>query len=414
MAAIYKKIFTKNPKGFVLMTSILIMSLMLLLAVYLVNFTLTELKISSSQSAAAKTYYLAESAIAEAVWRIKNDPTWKDSFENNPSWSFTYTRDSALLANGSYQIHISNTGLARGEITATGFLDLNGSTAQRVVKTTIYKALGESIVGDNGEYADGNIDTSGSLINVYNGSLFSNNNIIVNFWSTLNVDNAVRATGNINRNWTSTINASSLEAANYPPAPDPIPMPAISFNDPADPDSYKNRANAIYSESQFEDLMWDNQELTLPGPITYVTGDIDIKGGQKLTVNGVLAAEGDIAVGQNTLLCCWWLRCGRSDVDISRVGTTTPSGLLAMGRIDFELCLDDFDAQALIYANDKINILSLPGAFDVTGGLISRKLTLTSLWQGINITFDNEIISYTLGDPQFSPVVTVEHWEEEY
>jgi len=41
-------------------------------------------------------------------------------------------------------------------------------------------------------------------------------------------------------------------------------------------------------------------------------------------------------------------------------------------------------------------------------------MTLTSVWQGINITFDNEVISYTIGNPQYAPVVTVEHWEEEY
>jgi len=69
MAAIF------NRKGFVLATSVLIMGLLLLLATYVVSFTITEFKISNSQATATKTYYLAESGIAEAIWRIKNDPT---------------------------------------------------------------------------------------------------------------------------------------------------------------------------------------------------------------------------------------------------------------------------------------------------------------------------------------------------
>jgi len=385
------------------------MALLLLLAVYVVSFTATEMRISTSQSAATKTYYLAESGIAEAIWRLKNDSAWKTGFETNPAWTFTYTRQPALYTDGSYQIHIVNSGLARGTITATGFLTTGDSTAQRVIQTTVYKALGDSPVGDNGEYADGNIDISGSLINVYNGSLFSNNNLIVNFWSTVNVDNVVAARGNILKHWTSTINAAAQEEG-----ADPLPMPAVSFDNPSDPDSYLNRATAVYTQNQFENLLWNNQNLILPGPITYVSGNIAIKGGQNLTVTGVLVASGNIEVGKNTLLCCWGLRCGRSNLTINQAAGNAPAGLLSKGKINFELCLNNFNASGLIYANDQINVLSLPGTFNVTGGLISRKLTLTSIWQGINITFDNDIISYALGDPLFSPVVTVEHWEEEY
>lgn len=405
-----------NKRGFVLLTSIIIMSLLLLLGSYVVGFTISEYKISASQSVATKTYYLAESAIAEAIWRIKNDETWKNNFETNPNWTIVYTRDPALYSNGSYQIEINNTGNARGELTVTGFLDLGDSTAQRVIKTGVTKALGSSVIGDNGEVSDGVINLTGTVLNVYNGSMFANGNIIVDFFSTINADFAVRSTGNINIHWTSTVNASALESSNYPPAPDPLPMPAISFDDAGDPNSYYNQADSfgqVYTENEFEDLMWNNQNLTL-NDVTYVTGDIEIKGDQTLTINGVLAAEGDIEVGKNTAFCCWGVRCGGSDIFINRVSSTTPSGLLSKEQIDFELCLDNFDAEALVYAVDKIYVLSMPGTFDIIGGLISRKLTLTSIWQGMNITFDNGTVSYTLSDPQYSPVVTVEHWEEEY
>jgi len=394
-----------------------VMAIILMLSLYVTSFTLTELKISTSQSLSVQTYYLAESGIAEAIWRIKQpDSTWKNSFETDPNWTVDYTRSPALYPNGSYRIQIVNSDRGRGEITVTGSIQQGNSAAQRVIKTMVYKALGESVVGDAGEYADGNIDMSGTVLNVYNGSVFSNNNIIANFWSVINVDKDVKAVGNVVSNLWSHITASSTYAHNFPPAPDPIAMPAVSFDNAGDPDSYKAKAaGQIYTASQFSDLLWDNRgsTLTLNG-ITYVTGDIGIKGNTNLIINGALVADGNITVGENTLLCCWGLNCGRSNITINHPTTSTPSGLLSKGRIDFELCLSSFNAHGLIYANDKINVLSLPNQIDITGGLIARKVTLTSLWQGINLTFDNNIISYTLGNPQFSPIVTVEHWEEEY
>ena len=411
MAAIFKNIKTRS--GFVLITSVIVMGLILLLAIYVIGFIMTELKISNSQMTSLQAYYLAESGIAEAIWKIKNDSTWKTNFETNPNWSVSYSRANALYSNGSYQVSVKNYDLARGEIIVTSSISLGSSVAQRVVKTSVYKALGQSLVGDNAEYSDGNLDMSGTVLNVYNGGIFSNNNIIANFWSVINVDNKVCAVGNVVKNTWSTINATEVLDHKSTPPPVQIPMPAVSFDNVNDVNSYKNRANHIYTESQFSDLMWQNQNLTLNG-ITYVTGDVEIKGPQTLNINGVLVTDGNITVGENTLFCCWGLRCGRSHININSPASDTPAGLLSKGRIDFELCLDDYNGTSLIYANDKINILSLPGELNVRGGLVSRKLTLTSLWQGINVIFDNSVVNYTLGNPQFSPIVTVEHWEEEY
>jgi len=407
MAEIYK-----NSRGFALIAATLVLTLMLLLTAYLISFTLTEAKISNSQEISVKAYYLAESGIAEAIWRIKNDATWKTNFETNSSWSITSTQDPAIYSNGSYQIQINNSALAKGEIISTGFLDLgDGTTAQRVIKTTVYKAIGDSPVDDNAGYSDGNVDMSGAKIDIDGGGMFSNGNIIVNFYSVVDVDNNVTAVGNINKSFSSTINATAIiEGA------DPILMPAVSFDDTDDPDSYINQADIVYSENDFEDLIYDNRggNLTLPGPITYVEGDIDIMGDINLTITGVLVAEDDMTVGTNKWSCCSGGACGGSDVTINKVSSTTPSGLLAKGKIDFELCLDSFNAEGLIYANDQINVLGIPASFTLTGGSISRKLTMTSVWQPLQIIRDNTRIITALGDPSYSPVVTVEHWEEEY
>jgi Tfp pilus assembly protein PilX len=401
----------KNKRrGFILIAVTFVTALLLLMSAYILNFTLTELKISTSQSTATQAYYLAESGVAEAIWRIKNDSTWKNGFENNSNWTMTYTRNESLFANGSYTINIVNSGLARGEITVTGKIAKGASTAQRVIKTSVFKATGENPLGDVAEYADGNIDISASIMHVYNGSLYSNNNIILNLFSGVDVDNKVSAGVRIVKQSTSILNAATIiEGA------DELPMPAVSFDNASDPNSLKSRANNIYTASQFSNLLWNNTSLTLNG-ITYVTGDVEIKGGRDLTINGVLVTDGDVYLGKNTLFCCWKTSgCfNRSDVVINKTSTSSPSGIISKGKINFELCLGNFTANGLIYANDQINMLSFTNSMTVTGGIISRKLSLASIWQGMNIIFNNDNIIAGLGSSIFSPVVTVEHWEEEY
>jgi len=400
--------------GFALITSIFIMLLMLTLGLYATSFVITGMKISDSQASSIKTYYLAESGVAEAIWRIKNDAAWKSGFEGSASWTMDYTRNSALYSNGSYRIQITNSEKAKGDIIVTASYGLNGSTAQRVIKTSIYKAMGESVIGSNGEYADGNIDMSGSVLHVFNGGLFSNINIIANFWSTISADGAVQAVGNINTNQSSQIIASVKHASNdpYQPAPAPISMPAISFDNVGDTSSYKARASHIYTATQFSDLLYANRNstLTLDG-IIYVTGAVNILYNNNLIINGALVADGNIKLGKNDLSC---LIFGRSNITINNMGGGAPSGLLSKGRIDFELCLGSFVGKGLVYANDFVNILSLPNQINITGALVGRKITLTSLWQGVNLTYDNDMVNNAIGSALFSPIVTVEHWEEEY
>lgn len=419
MAAIFKIAKKLRPQsGFVLVTSVFIMLLILSLALYVTSFTLTEMRISDSQKTSVQTYYLAEAGVAEAIWKIKNDPAWKTAFETNPSWSIDYTRNPALYSNGSYKIQIQNTGNAKGEITVTAKLNLGLNSSQRVIKTSIFKALGESVIGTNAEYADGNIDMSGSVLHVWGGGLFSNNNIIINYESTINVDKDINAVGNVNINKSATVVASSTHAANYPPKPSPIAMPSVSFNTAGDANSLKARASHIYTANQFSDLLWANRgKTTTLNGITYVTGDVDIKADADMVINGALVADGDITLGTNTLFCCWNWYCGdhRANVTVNReAGTTTPSGIFSQGQVNMELCLGNLNIQGLVYAANKINMFSFSNSANITGGVASWKLTLTSLWQGINIIYDNPTISYGLGNPQFSPIVTVDHWEEEY
>ncbi|MFH1427596.1 MAG: hypothetical protein ABIG60_03665 [Patescibacteria group bacterium] len=407
----------KNNKGVALIITILLMSLLLFLSLYFLNFTITEKRISQSQAWGAKTYYLAEAGVHEMVWRLKNNEAYKTNFETIPNWTTNFTRvDPFGSGSGSYTVTITNSSLAHGLIESVGTIDIGGKTSQRIIKTEVYRAMGEGGVelGDNCGYADGNIDISFSLVNFYNGSAHSNNTFTINGLSLVNIDTDLNAVGNFIKSWLSNVNVGgTIHAANepYPPAAEEINMPAVDF-DSEDPNSYKNIADVVYSEDDFDDLMWANQNLTLNDPITYVTGDIEMRGGQQITVNGLLVSERDIEIGKSY---CWNARCGRSSLTINHT-IGEPSGILAKRKVYFKLWAGEMDLNGVVYASDQLNILSFPFgfSFNANGGLISRKLTITSVWQPINITRNEEILNSTLGVAEFSPVITVEHWEEEY
>ncbi|MEA3464129.1 MAG: hypothetical protein U9R14_03580 [Patescibacteria group bacterium] len=407
----------KNNQGIALIITILLMSLILFLALYFLNFSLTEKRIAHSQTWGAKTYYLAEAGIAEIVWQLKNNETYKNNFETDPNWIQTFTRDNPFGANsGSYTVTITNSALAHGVISTVGAIDIgNGKTSQRIVKTDVYRAMGQGGVelADNCGYADGDIDISSSIVNFYNGSAHSNNVFTINGLSTVNIDTDLNAVNNFNKSWLSTVNiVGDTYAANYPPAAAEIEMPAIDF-DSDDPNSFKNKADAIYSENDFRNLMQNNQNLTLNDPITYVEGDVEMRGGQYITVNGLLVVERDLVVGHR--LCWGWSRCGHSSLTINHT-EGQPSGILAKRKIEFKLWTGNINMDGVAYANDQLNISGSPVgfSFNANGGLVSRKLTITSAWQTINITRNEEIINSTLSATEFSPIIIVEHWEEEY
>lgn len=400
-------------KGIALLGAILIMSLILFLSLYFLNFSVTENRIAKGQTAGAKAYYLAEAGAAHMVWKLKNDGNYKTNFETNSSWTTNFTQNNPFGAgSGTYTVTITNSEIAHGTIESVGLISVGGKTSQRIVRTNVFRAMGENPVGSTGGYADGNIDISYSKVNFYNGNAHSNLNFIANGSNTVvNISNDLEAVGNFEENQNADVNvAGTIYAANRQPAASEIQMPAVDF-DSANPNSYKSRATIVYDEDEFEDLLRNNQNLTLPGPITYVTGEIEIKGARNLTINGLLVAEEEIEIGESR---CWEGGCGDNIITVNHT-VGQPAGILSKEKIKFDYYTGTVNISGAVYANDQLNITNIPNGrtFNVIGGLISRKLTITSVWSEVNITFDNDILAEALG-AELSPIITVEHWEEEY
>lgn len=411
-----KLAFVKNKHGVTLIMAILLMTLILFLASYILNSSLTENKIARSQSWGAKTYYLAEAGIQEMVWKLKNDATYKQNFETNPAWTVSFTRNNPFGAgNGSYTVSITNSSLAHGTIISTGTIDMgNGITSQRIVRTVIYKALGESPLPDIAGYGDHDISITNSLINYYDGGIHSNHNIDINGISVINIEGDLNTVHDYSKDPLCDVNVSGeIHSRTNPPAPDSINMPAIDF-DSSESTSLKNQADVIYTTNQFSNLLKNNQNLTLNNKITYVDGDVDIYGAQNLTINGLLVIKHDLTVGDE--LCRGILRCGTSNITVNNV-SGYPSGIVVGHKINFEYWSGAINITGLLYSSQDLTVNSLPlgQAFNITGDLISgHNLQIGSIWRTINITKNDEVFSGVFGSPSVSPIVSVEHWEEEY
>lgn len=467
-----------QEKGVAVIITFLTLGVLLLLGFYFLNFTLTESKISKSQVTGTQTYYLAEAGIAEAIWKLKNDPEWKTNFETEPgcrTWSASFSKNGVLFTNGSYQVQIKNSDCARGQIISTAKLNLpGGKTSQRIIKTKVLKTIG-SLTWDSAVFSGGtseNIEIMFSKLNIYNGNLLSNHNLDIKYDSEVRVydnpDTSSILEGQVLVNGNITVKDSTLDNCEVKCAKnvceqclnqthneicevcpsDIISMPMVDF-DSKDPNSYQNQTQTaqntgqcsvlcnevlcstkcVFTTSEFEDLLWQvgkEGTLTLNNKITYVTGPIELRGGRNLRINGTLVADDSLDIGERS---CWTRGgrkdCGFSQITITDPGIGIPSGLLTKSKINFGpySSFQDIEIVGLVYANDEIRLVSLPLSFNLTGGMLARKIALTSIWSPLNIYLDNLIISEGIwagplppeGEkPPYSPVVTVEHWEESY
>jgi len=478
----------RDCKGSILIIAILVLGVMLFMGSYFISFSLTGSRMSRSQKVATKAYYLAEAGIGEAIWKLKNDEIatdgddpWELCFTTSSEgcsdcsvWQDSFTRN--YEQGSTTTVSIQNSQCAKGEIIATSTVVFsNEGTAQRVVKVKVLKSFG-SLTEDSAVFAgspSGESDIQASVMNVFNGNFFSNNNLNVKFLSTLRAfdnpltptttsqEGQILATNNINL-LLSTLYSSSTCSKNYCTAlcekcpPDPIEMPGVNFNF-ENPSSYKNKAlkaqqegqcsvvgknslgatvstnnQCLFEEDEFENLLWQiGQKGTLilehraNGTATstyYIKGGIDLKGERYLEVNGVLVAEDTINIGEKSK---WGDDYGFNQITIYDPGEGIPSGLLTTGKINFGSysSFRDVNITGLVYSQNEMRLISLPSTFNVIGGMIGRKFSLTSIFSSLNIYLNNAIIQEGVwggseppeeGIPPYSPVVTVDHWEESY
>ena len=399
----------QSKKGFLLIASLFVLSTMIIIVSFYLSAVLQEIRISNIVDASSQAYYLAEAGIQEAFWKLQNDSAYKSSFENSSDWSATFTRNDSIVPNGSYTVTIQNMAQAHALITATSTISVRDAQSQRVLKADAFKALNESPVDDVALFSNENISSIGSKIQVIGGGLFTNNNLDLKFFSDWEVEQDASAVENIQVGVSSSLNALSEHDKNSPPIPSEIQTPQIDF-DSDDMTSLKSRADSIYTKQEFMNLLEDFPVIELDG-IIYVTGDVSIKKGHSLTVNGTLVADGSISVANG-------FSNEESPANLyvyKQEGIA--SGVISKKNITFGGFNANIYIEGLVYSGGSLRIQD--GIFQnvsvaIEGGLIAQDINALVSWNPITITLNQANINEALGTALFSQVLFINHWEEEY
>lgn len=460
-----KEIIEKPEKGAIIIIVFAVFGILLVMGAYFLNFIIAESRLSKSQRIGAQTYYLAEAGVNEVIWRLKHNNDWKQNFIQ-PPYCENFERElSREFSGGQYTVSIKNYACGRGEIISIATLPFgSGKTAQRKVKVLVSRAF-DSPTEYSSLFTDGpseNMTIHNTNLNVSKGNIYSNSKIDIVGSSRVTVEKKALAIQDLSYpqgSLSSLANCARNECnpdsatCEYPLRvqggktgcpPDQSTLPAVDF-DSSSPNSFKSRAQAfqnlgqcsvlcngnqcgnkcIYSSTEFENLLWQVGQggtLTINSKITYVTGPIELRGGRNLIINGSLIADGKIDIG---VVNKWRNNTGSNRIKITRPSSSSSSGLLSKQKIEigqYSSFLESLDIEGVIYTNQNIGISGISAsAVDIKGGVIARKIDLNNLFQ-INILFDNEVILYGLGyvidgfyiPPEDSPVITIDHWEEQY
>ncbi len=400
----------KNQQGFLLISSLFVLSIMIIIVSFYLDAIIQEVKVSQIINTTPQTYYLAEAGIQEAFWRIQNDATWKDNFETDADWTDSFTRNDVLVNGGSYTVTIENQALAKAIITATSTVSVRDATAQRVVQTSVFKAINPNPVTATALISNGDIKGIGSAVSLTGGTISANGDIDIRFFSTWSTTKKAEAVDTVSVTSSSSLTATEgIFDKDNPPIPATILMPEVDFDSNAT-SSYKSLADQIYTGGQFKQLLKDFPVTTLNG-ITYVTGSVFIKKGNALTINGALVSDGSISIGSG-----YSSSELPATLTVVKVGTE-PSGLLSKKNVSIGGFSSDVDIDGLVYAGS--NFVVTDGIWqnvdaDIEGAIIAQNIYILMSWDSTSMLLNEDYLVETLGEPLFTQILFINHWEEEY
>lgn len=377
-------------KGIALITVLIITSLLSFLAIGFAFIMVVESQISRAQESAVQALYLAEAGAQKAIWHLNNN--WKEDFEEGDLEEDLKLTDE-LYSGDEIKIQAVSTDKGKAQITSIA----SYRNAKREVIVKIFKALGgieepleiRAVLTNNEAFA------VFSQAEIDNGSMHANTDLTLIFFSEIDVENTASAE-NINIDLTSDLYAEEvIEDA------EAIAMPGLDFDD------YLEKADFIYTETEFESLLEQNPILN---GIIYVTGSeictLDIKRRQTLTVNGFLLTDCAVHLADKG-------EFGYTNLIINNT-LGQPSGLASKQSILAKPLTSQINIQGLLYALKSVEIYGPVSNFDLLGGLITKKLYILNQLNKLNITYDENIIKTALGQAEDAPIISLEHWEEEY
>lgn len=401
---------TKN-QGFVLVTSVLILTTLLMVGSYLISSATSENKIAQAEFLATKNYYLSEAGISEMLWRIKNDETTRNAFLAGAlDASYDIGRSNVFGdSKAGYQVSARNTVTAEAWVTATSTYQIGNNISQRVVKSYISRATGDPIgwnysvySGGRGGQQNGNFTFTGSGVALIanGGRLHANQVFKVQKAEVIVNDGAVTSANVI-----TVVSGGALTLNNsYQDAPtSTVEIIPITINsDPENPggNSWENRATATFSTATFNSLP-DSTVLT---GIIYVNGGNARIINKNMTINGVLAVSGSLEVdldGQS-LAINHDETYGSGILVNNNLTITTEGGLVLI--------------DGLVYSGNTLEINSQSTDFTINGGVAGFDAIITASGLPLILNFTPANIEPVI-EPEYnpeSPLIQIDHWEEQY
>lgn len=387
----------KQKHGIALILTILLMTMILFLSLFILNFSITEDKIAKSQAWGAKTYYLAEAGIREMIWKLKNDADYKYNFETNPAWTASFTHNNPFGAgSGTYTVSIVNDAAAHGEITSFSAITIgNGKSSQRTIKTKVYRLIGESGMGTN------SVMNGGGTINILNsdrveivGDTYSNSAIVMQgSHPDVSIDGNLTTVSTITEgNGELGVTGTTQDEDSVPP-PTPALIPGVDFS---------------YLQSLATTVLNDDTQLNAGSPLNgviFVNRYADIT--NNLTINGLLVVNGNLNITNSAA------------ITINHT-SGSPSGIIVNGNIkigETDAYNADITINGVIYSTGSLTLEKLISGytFTATGGVASGNgILIKNCSRNIQIIYSSEILDSSLISSSNSPVMVIEHWEEEY
>ena len=391
----------KRASGFALIAATIITAMLLFLGTFFITTTTTDLHIGVTHRQSLQAYYLAEGAVANFISNLRIDGELFDRFIAGTltQESSRYTHDSTYISGDFYEVYGISTGPALADLFARGTIPSDHTVIQRRVRLSIARATGSYpiwpyslVAGGAGNPENGNLDVR-SNVKAQGGIIHANRTLQIYPYASLAMTGGdVSATGHItvaNRGTLTVLDGNQTEGVPM------VSMPQINFD--AGSNSWKSRANQIMTSDEF---MAISSGGALSG-IVFVDGSVaDFK--KTITMDGILIINGDFEIEPP----------GNLHITTNPIG----SGLLVKDDLEISSTLTAFGA---VYAGHWLEIEDEGTAFSVTatGGLTGFNVKIdASTGSPITIVYDQAAVSQPL-DPAFntsSPIIQINHWEEEY
>jgi len=395
-----------NNRGVISLIAFLSLGIFLLLGTYFLSLGLTETKITKSEEVSAKTYYLAESGINEAIWKLENDETARNNFLNG-----TLNEDDGIVRenvfgdnNARYSVSLASTARGEADIVATSTYQIGDGQSQRVVKAYVTKAIGSGsdwdfamFSGIKGKEGKGEIKISGSGISMtVNGGRFHANRDIKLTGSEGSLavnDGGITASGDIDV--TGSGSEIILNNSYQEESTSTVDTAPLDFNE------WAERATQTYTANQFKNL----PSGTVLDGIIYVDNSVTLSDSSySLTVNGILIIDGS-------------LKLSGSEINLTvNYDSEYGGGLFVNDNLNVSSSDVNLILNGLIYISKSLKISGSNVDFSSTGTVIANDIGFSGSNIVMDLNYYPEYFQDSL-DPAMnpdSPIIWISHWEEVY